>query len=74
MDAFPIITYAEGSGEVGELSAAVGEMGLDLLARALEVTVRKMTWMGQDRNRLLQAGNLHSCQNQIFNAFSQRLL
>lgn len=58
----------------GELSEAVGEMRLDLLLRVLEVTVGKTTWIGEDRNRLVQAANLHSCQNQIFNAFGQRLL
>lgn len=58
-------------GGPGEPSAAMGMMGLDLLLRALEVTVAKMAWMGQDRNKWVQAGNLHSCQNQILNAFGQ---
>lgn len=58
---------AEGSGEFWG-------NGSRFTVSTLEVTVRKMAWMGGDRNRLLEAGNLHSCQNQIFNAFSQRLL
>lgn len=58
----------------GEISAAVGVLGLDLLFRAPGVVVGRTTQMGPDRDRLVQAGNLHSCQNQIVNAFGQWLL
>ena len=71
----PLLLLLWAVGNSGEFSAAVGEMVLDLLLRALEVTARKMTrvGLGRERNRLLQAGNLHSCQNQIFNGFGQWL-
>lgn len=68
-----LLLMLRAAGGPGELSAAVGVVGLDLLLRALEVAVGRTTWTEQDRNRLVQAGNLQSCQNQIFHAFGQRL-
>ena len=48
-----LLLMLRAAGGPGELSAAVGVVGLDLLLRALEVAVGRMTWTEQDRNRLV---------------------
>ena len=64
----PLLLLLWAVGNSGEFSAAMGEMVLDLLLRALEVTARKMTrvGLGRERNRLLHfpAERQHSGERQ----------